>query len=232
MTDVENNKDLVAPPYTSFQSVKTLLGSLKEQGVPSRIDRSVLTNFSGSVGSQIVTALRFLKLINGENRSTQALADLVSAYGTDKWEIELKEVLHKAYANFFATNVNLENCTSKEFAEVFKDTYPGAEAVVSKSRTFFLNAIREAGIPVTSRLTAASKPRIAPARRKAPKSDAKSKTSTGGSGGHHNPPPPPNPGLAKSASQIVFEAFDPVEMPAEVQKATLELITWLKTKGK
>ena len=69
------------PPYTSYRTFRTFIDDLHEHGIPSRIDRSVLTRFSGVVGTQLMHALRFLGLIEDDGRPTQHLRELVSAHG-------------------------------------------------------------------------------------------------------------------------------------------------------
>jgi len=73
------------PPYVSYPSFKTLLGELHEHDVPSRIDRSVLRRFSGIVGTQLLTTLRFLHLIDEQSHPTPRLGELVVAFGTPEW---------------------------------------------------------------------------------------------------------------------------------------------------
>ena len=51
------------PSPSSTATFKTFIEDLHEHGVPSRIDRSVLTRFSGIVGTQLMHALRFLSLV-------------------------------------------------------------------------------------------------------------------------------------------------------------------------
>ena len=69
------------PPYTSYRTFRTFIDDLREHGVPSRIDRSVLTRFSGVVGSQLMHALRFLGLIEDDGRPTPRLRELVTRMG-------------------------------------------------------------------------------------------------------------------------------------------------------
>ena len=52
------------PPYVSFKTFQTFLEFLSE-GMPNRIDRSVwLNKFSGSNGTQIMTAIKFFEVID------------------------------------------------------------------------------------------------------------------------------------------------------------------------
>src|SRR5882757_971751 len=95
MADAEQAEDAkqLAAPYTAFSSVKTAATQFKEHGTPSRVDRTVLPTFSGAVASQVVTALKFLKLIDNNNSAKPALETLVQAVGTDEWAEALRDVL-------------------------------------------------------------------------------------------------------------------------------------------
>jgi hypothetical protein len=155
------------PPYVSFQSVKTALAQFKEHATPDRIDRSVLTNFSGAIGGQILTAFRFLGLTDANGHSTDALRELVKAFGTDAWPEALTQILKKAYAPIFA--LNLASCSPSQFMEKFKGTYQGADDVIRKSITFFLNAASDAKIPVSAFIMKARKPRSGPTKKRPPR---------------------------------------------------------------
>ena len=71
---LERTRSSGTPPYTSYRTFKTFIEDLHEHGVPSRVDRSVLTRFSGVVGTQLMHALRFLGLIEDETRDQNPLA--------------------------------------------------------------------------------------------------------------------------------------------------------------
>jgi hypothetical protein len=221
-----------APPYIAFQSLKTLLGVLKEHGLPGRIDRSMLGNFSGSVGSQLITALRFLRLIDPNGVPTQALSDLVTGYGTDRWDTELLEVLKVAYDPMFS--FDLATATSSQFNDVFRRAYPSAEGETArKCMTFFLNAAREANVSISGYIMQNKKPRTAPARRK----PLKAKPKADGVPDAHkwreqdDPPPPRLPETgekAKTPEQTLLDILDPGRMTAEEQKAVFTLLIYLK----
>ena len=44
-------RQIRTPPYVSFVTFKTCVADLKEHGIPNKIDRSVLTRFSGVTGT-------------------------------------------------------------------------------------------------------------------------------------------------------------------------------------
>ena len=66
------------PPYVSFKTFQTFLEFLSE-GMPNRIDRSVwLNKFSGSNGTQIMTAIKFFNLIDKDGAPNDDFRNLVS----------------------------------------------------------------------------------------------------------------------------------------------------------
>jgi hypothetical protein len=167
MADEQSTKDAarVTPPYIAFQSLKTLCATLKEHGIPGRIDRSVLGNFSGAVGGQVMTALKFLHLTDDDNHPSQLLRDLAEAHGTDRWSQTLAGVVRDAYKPIF--ELNLEAASPAQFNEKFRTAYPGKDETLRKSQGFFINAIREAAIPTSSYLMKNKKPRSGPTKRRA-----------------------------------------------------------------
>ena len=212
---------------------------LHSHGVlPQRIDRSVLNRFSGGVGNQLMTALRFLGLVDADDRPTDSLRSLVDAFGSDEqWQAALQAVIREAYVPVVA--VGLESATPAQFVEAFR-TYPGTEEVRRKSEVFFLNAAKDAGLPLTKRI--ADQKRVvvnAMRRRKLERpdpersEDAADDPPGNGNGGAPRqqpersskrqpppPPPPPNPTPAQPdmLGQLVakFPEFDPT-WPEEVK---------------
>ncbi len=192
------------PPYVSFQSIKTALAQFKEHETPDRIDRSVLTNFSGAVGSQILTALRFLGLTDHDGRPTVQMKKLVAAYGADDWPSELEAVLEDAYAPIF--ELSLATCSPSQFIEKFKGTYKGAEDVIRKSMTFFLNAASDAQIPVSSFIMKARKPR-GPSTKRRPRSSEPRPSKAEEKSPPPPPPPPPSPSEPSQFLDRLMEKF-------------------------
>jgi hypothetical protein len=135
------------PPYTAFQSLKTIITDFKNHGITNRIDETIFTDFSGAVRRQIMTALRYLDLIQGDNRPTEGLNEVVEACGTYAWGPTLLKVLQRAYAPLF--ELNLENATPGQFSNRFRREYPGSEDVQRKSVAFFLNAVRDTSFPIS-----------------------------------------------------------------------------------
>jgi Family of unknown function (DUF5343) len=222
----EQAKSIRTPPYTSYRTFKTFIEDLREHGVPSRIDRSVLTRFSGVVGSQLMHALRFLGLIEDHGRPTQRLKELVNAHGAGRWPEKLLEVLRQEYAAMFA--IDLETATPSHFNEAFRKAFPAADAVVQKCVTFFLYAANDAGVTISGRVLKGRKPRsLTPRKRHAP-AHAPTKEFEAGTLG----PQPEAPRIeGKKPSEILLMHLDPNEMDDEQQAAVWTMLKYFKARG-
>jgi len=222
----EQTRSMRTPPYTSFRTFKTFVEDLREEGVPARIDRSVLTRFSGAVGTQLMHALRFLGLIDGPGQPTPRLKGLVNAHGEERWRETFLEVLRQEYAPMFA--IDLEAATPSQFNEAFRKAFPAADAVVQKCVTFFLYAAGDAGVTVSGRVLKGRKPRTltSPGRhayRRPPPKEVEAG------------PPPPQPATPqnenKKPSEILLMHLDPNEMDDEQQAAVWTMLKYFKSRG-
>jgi hypothetical protein len=222
----EQAKSTRTPPYTSYRTLKTFIEDLREHGVPSRIDRSVLTRFSGVVGSQLMHALRFLGLIEDHGRPTQRLKELVSAHGAGHWPEKLLELLRQEYAPMFA--IDLETATPSHFNEAFRKAFPAADAVVQKCVTFFLYAANDAGVKISGRVLKGRKPRSPTPRRKHAPAHPPAKESEAGPAG---PQPDAWHIEGKKPSEILLMHLDPNEMDDEQQAAVWTLLKYFKAMG-
>ena len=226
---LERTRSSGTPPYTSYRTFKTFIEDLHEHGVPSRIDRSVLTRFSGVVGTQLMHALRFLRLIEDDGRPTERLKALVNAYATGRWPETLLETLGHEYAPMFA--IDLETATPSHFNEAFRRAFPAADAVVQKCVTFFLYAVNDAGVKISGRVLKGRKPRSLTPRRKAakpafahPQIKEFEETSS-------LPQAPLPPIEGRKPSEILLTHLDPNEMDDEQQAAIWTLLKYFKTRG-
>jgi uncharacterized protein DUF5343 len=222
----EQAKSVRTPPYTSYRTFKTFIEDLYDQGVPSRIDRSVLTRFSGVVGTQLIHALRFLGLIEDQGRPTQRLVELVNAHGAGRWPEKLLELLRQEYAPMFA--IDLETATPSHFNEAFRKAFPAADAVVQKCVTFFLYAANDAGLKISGRVLKGRKPRSLSPRRKPTLSPAPAKEIETGTS---LPRPVASRTEDTKPSEVLLSHLDPNEMDEEQQAAVWTLLKYFKSRG-
>jgi hypothetical protein len=223
----ERTKSTGTPPYTSYRTFKSFIQDLDEHGVPSRIDRSLLTRFSGVVGTQLMHALRFLGLIEEQGRPTQRLRELVSAHGAGRWPETLLDLLRQEYAPMFA--IELETATPSHFSEAFRKAFPAADAVVQKCVTFFLYAANDAGVKISGRVLKGRKPRSSTPRRKAAKPEFEHPQQI--EAGTSEPRPAMSPVEGKKPSEVLLAHLDPNAMDDEQQAAVWTLLKYFKAKG-
>lgn len=223
---MERARAMRTPPYTSYRTFRTFIEDLREQGTPSRIDRSVLTRFSGVVGTQLLHALRFLGLIDGEGCPTESLRDLVNAQEAGRWAETLLAIIRREYAPLFA--IELESATPSHFNEVFRKAFPAADAVVQKCVTFFLYAANDAGVRMSARVLKGRKPRSLPQRRRQASAPAAPKPA-------ETPPPRASPEAVRvegsKPSEMLLAHLDPYAMDEEQQAAVWTLLRYFKAKG-
>ncbi len=227
---LERTRSSGTPPYTSYRTFKTFIEDLHEHGVPSRIDRSVLTRFSGVVGTQLMHALRFLGLIEDDGRPTERLKGLVKAHGTANWSERLLELFRHEYAPMFA--IDLETATPSHFSEAFRKAFPAADAVVQKCVTFFLYAANDAGVRISGRVLKGRKPRSPTPRRQLAK-PASARPPIGEFEPAPSPPQAPPPPLAGGKpSEMLLTHLDLNEMDDEQQAAVWTLLKYFKARGR
>jgi len=135
------------PPYISYRTFSNFLTDLRSRGIPSRIDRSVMSHKSGTVQSQLLLALHYLGLVKASGHPTERLSRLVETEGTKRKEV-VGEMIQSSYEFAFDQSFGLETATSNQAQEVFEKTGASGETV-RRCIAFFLAAAKEGGIPVS-----------------------------------------------------------------------------------
>jgi hypothetical protein len=145
-----------SPPYVSYRSFLTLLEEL-QRGIPARIDRSYWGDkFSGSTGTQLMSALRFLNFVDPSGVPTNQLKELVGARGALKSGI-LKKTCQESFTFLLSNSFEPENATYAQLEEVFKELYQVDRDVARKCIKFFTEIAGEAGITLSPFITKKSK---------------------------------------------------------------------------
>ena len=209
------------PPYISFKTLQTFLKDLKENDIPNKVDRSVLSRFSGSVGTQLMTAIRWLDLVDEEMRPKPTLKNMVESFETPSWPATLQKVLKDRYK--FVLDLDLTKATPNEFVDAFRQ-FNAKDDVLAKSKRFFLQAADSAGIEVNARLKQRAKPArsTTPRQKKSHAVDKRQHEAV-------DEPPAQSPTLMqKSDYDVLIELLDPNEMNEEEENAVWTLIRYLK----
>lgn len=154
MVTDKGNKRL--PPYVSYRTFRNFVDGL-QQGIPARIDRSYWGDkWSGSTGTQLMAAIRFLGLADANGVPTSRLRQLVSARSAQRSEI-LKQVATEAFSIFFQGSFDYQTATYAQLEEVLHDSFQLTNDVARKCIKFFIGLAGDASIPLSPFVTRKSK---------------------------------------------------------------------------
>ena len=151
------NKKL-PPPYVSYRTFWNFLDGL-QQTIPARIDRSYWGDrFSGSNGSQLVAALRFLDLTDINGFPTAKLKQLVSNKGNERTEV-LKRIVREAYAFLAEDAPDPQTATYAQLEEAFHDHFQLAADVARKCIKFYICLATAGGVRLSPFITGKTRTR-------------------------------------------------------------------------
>lgn len=140
----------LSPPYATYGQFVGFLNKLRETSVPSRIDPSVFGNASGTAYS-IISALKFLKLIDESGAPSKELIGLVDAKDDERGPL-LKPIIQKGYPSLFKAPVHLTSMTAGQFDEHVRNEFGATGSTVDKVALFFTAACKAADIPLSTHL--------------------------------------------------------------------------------
>lgn len=144
-------KDRKPPaPYISWKTFTAFLDHVHEK-VPAKVDASVLRNLSGTTRSQLLSALRFLALIEPDGTVRKDLRELLNAHKTDVWKSDLGSFINEAYAPIVG-DMNIEEATENMLRERFRKEGGVEGTTVDNAMRFYLAALKDAGIPYSPHL--------------------------------------------------------------------------------
>jgi len=150
MTTEKGRKHL--PPYVSYRTFYNFIERL-QQRMPSRIDRSYWGELlSGSNGTQLMAALRFLYLIDINGKPMEMLKRLVEARGEQRTRI-FHDIADDAYGFVLKSSLDLESATYSQLVEVFHNTFQLTDDVSRKCVKFFIAIASDAGLKISPFIT-------------------------------------------------------------------------------
>ena len=148
---MENEKKL-SPPYVVFSSFKSFINGLGETAVPTRIDKSVMSNYSGSTIYSLLPALTWFGLIDSNGIPSEKLKELANSDEIGFSRL-LGELMREKYVFLFSNGIDLKNASGGQVQEAFKSQDVSA-STITKCMVFFLAAAKEAGIEVSPHVKA------------------------------------------------------------------------------
>lgn len=143
----ENTEKRIIPPYIAYKAFDRFINGLRESGIPQQIDRSIFPTMSGAAQSSLIAALRYLNLIDNQQKPTQNLKQLVDSSGEDYSKI-LANILHESYWFLTQGDIHLDRATGQQVADKFREQGTTG-STVTKCIAFFLTAARAANLKVS-----------------------------------------------------------------------------------
>jgi hypothetical protein len=131
-------------PYLAWRTFFNLILQMEEKGLPSRMDRSYLSNKSGIDQSYLLAALRSFGLILEDGSATPKLIGLVK--DKENRAANVASLLREGYPEVLALP---HNATQQQLDDVFRQTFGLNGATLRKAETFFLHAARYGDIKVS-----------------------------------------------------------------------------------
>jgi len=137
------------PPSVSYKSFNRLMNML-ERNLSTRIDISYLSDkFSVRNSTNLMSAMRFLNIIDNSNRPTPVLKLLAVSTGEHHAAL-LRQVAYEAYAFVFIKGkLDPQTATYAELEAVFQNTYQMDDDICHKCIKFFIEFCKDAGIPLS-----------------------------------------------------------------------------------
>jgi hypothetical protein len=148
----EPEAERALPPYIPFKTVTNFLQKLKDTVIPPRIDSSLLRSYPGSVARQLKASLKYMGLIDDAGNTTEGLTNLVQAYGTPQWKDELRDFIPIVYLPVIG-DLDTDKATLGQLHQKFRDQGVADGQMLQKCVTFYLSALREAGLTVSPHFT-------------------------------------------------------------------------------
>lgn len=211
--------DRLLPMYQSYSTFATFVEWVKGMNMmPSQFDRSLWSGkFAGGSGGQLMSGLRFLKLLDGE-KPTDKLGALIEA-DTSQRKTLLAQILRDAYGD--ALIDKLPSMTPNMLNKAL-DELGATEATRRKAFSFLVNAVRAAEIQMAVGIAkkARNKPSRSTSIRRASRPDK-----DGGTQEQPLPPGPPPP--SRHPDYAVVDALVQ-QLPPQREWATAERERWLK----
>lgn len=135
------------PPYVAYKTFRNFIETLKVNGVPNSIDRSVMPSMSGTNRTLILHALRYLNLIDNNGATQKQLNAFVYSEGEERKKI-LCDILQISYPFLFDKDF-IKNATQNTYHNKFVG-FDTTGSTIQKSEIFFLQAAKDAEIEVSS----------------------------------------------------------------------------------
>ena len=144
----EGEASLPKPAYIPLIALDNFVERLKATGIPVVIDSNLTQTMSGGTASALMSALRFLGLVDQSGTPQDSLRKLVAAYHTDRWKDVFGDLVDRAYTGIIG-DLDLTTATRSMLDDRFRRHSKAAGQVLDKAARFYLGALEKMQRPVS-----------------------------------------------------------------------------------
>jgi hypothetical protein len=232
---MENGQKYSAP-YLPFKTFLTGLDHLATITIPRKIELSTFYDMSGHNRAQMLSALKFFKLVDKDGTPESSLSEL--AHNKDERKELIRKLLETFYSDIIAED--LSTTTPSQLDKALDGAaYNVSGETKKKAKTFLLNAATFAGYKPHHLLTKITRNRRKGAAKQAAAGSGKAaQTDTNSNADTDAPPPPPRQGepegtkktiqLRRGGSLTLSLAVNILELKGEDRAFVFELIDRLE----
>ncbi len=214
------------PAYVSWPTFENCLAWLSDMVVlPTQLDRSVWeSKFSGSTGRQLMLALQWLGLLDGDHRPTQALEELTAATNIEEQKQRLRDIFRAVYGAELVDDI--ARMTPQMVDDKIKALGTSA-STQRKAFSFFVNAAKFMDLPIPPTIAKRARNRPAGKRTAAPTKQQKAETV------QQTTEPPASPSEPESTVPAIQDTYNLHALVLDLMK-DLERFgpTWTEPKRK
>src|SRR6202022_1924039 len=144
----EGEASLPKPAYIPLIALDNFIERLRATGIPSVVDSNLTQTMSGGTASALMSALRFLGLVDPSGTPQDSLRKLVAAHATNRWKDVFGDLVDRAYAGIIG-DLDLTTATRSMLDDRFRKNSKAAGQVLDKAARFYLGALEKMQRPIS-----------------------------------------------------------------------------------
>jgi hypothetical protein len=144
----QGEANLPKPAYIPLIALDNFIERLKARGIPAVIDSDLTQTMSSGTASALMSALRFLGLVDPSGTPQDSLRKLVAAYDTDRWKDVFGDLVDRAYAGIIG-DLDMTTATRSMLDDRFRKNSKAAGQVLDKAARFYLGALEKMQRPLS-----------------------------------------------------------------------------------
>ena len=141
-------EESLSAPYVGFPTFKNFIKMLADVGIPTTIDKSVMSNLSGGNQSHLIKTLKFLGLTDQDGVPTDELNSLVESVETPNWPEVLGGIVQGSYSDI-VSEIDVSKASSNDLDKCFERLGFRASSL-DKVVRFYVACLKDSGCQVSS----------------------------------------------------------------------------------